>query len=287
MHAAVPIADHSLAPLAKGTDVSAQGDIAIIPGGTTWLFANALTSSTGMLPLVAASIGTDWAGDMLSRSLSERGFPVQGVVRVPTECTDLITTVNFNGHARLMVWPRSKVGRKVRAWEWPRIERLISLYDVRFAWISGYLLDDPDPFLFADVRALLANLRRLRIPVVLDLVPHDFLNRIGPLGQLEREIGPVDVLVGELGTLADLGFGQRPPAGEDPRPHMIGCAQGAAAGRVGAVVQHRVDRDVYAQAVVGPTPGQRVTGKPVPASGPRGIGDDLAVEALRMLGLVA
>lgn len=32
-HAAVPIADDSLAPLTKGTDVSAQGDIGIVPGG--------------------------------------------------------------------------------------------------------------------------------------------------------------------------------------------------------------------------------------------------------------
>ena len=95
------------------------------------------------------------------------------------------------------------------------------------------------------------------------------------------------MLVGEFGTMVDLGFGQRPAPGEDPRPGMIGCARSAAAGRVGAVAQHRVDNDVYAQAIVGQAAGERVTSKAVPVSGPRGIGDDLAVEALRKLGLAS
>jgi sugar/nucleoside kinase (ribokinase family) len=285
VHAAVPIENDSLAPLVKGADVSTQGDIAVLPGGTAWLFADALASSTTILPLIAATVGGDWAGNMLLRSLSGRGFPAQGVVRAPDDRTDVVATANFNGRARFMAWPRSKVNRKVHAWEWPRAAELVASHDVRFAWISGYLFDDLDPSLFEHVRILFANLREMRIPVVMDLVPHDFARRVGTLERLEREYGPVDVLVGEFCTMVNLGFGELPAPGRDTEHNIIRCAQNAAVGRVGAVAQHRITDGLYMQAIASQAAGECVISKPVPASGPRGLGDNLAVEALQALGL--
>ena len=284
-HASVPIASESLARLAGGADVSAQGDIAVCPGGTSWLFAEALASSTAVLPLIVATVGGDWQGSRLSDSLIERGFPAQGLVTVPGDRTDVVTTVSFNGSARFMAWPQHKACRKARAWDWPRVAQLIASYDIRFAWISGYLFDDSDASVLEDMRTLSDNLRGLHIPLVVDLVPHDFSSRIGSLERLEIATGPIDVLVGELSTMADLGFGQRPAPGEDARRHLIECARSAAAGRIAAVAQHRISGDLYASAVASEAAGECVIDKLIPADGPRGLGDYLAVQALRQLGM--
>jgi hypothetical protein len=141
VHAVLPFAVDSLAPLLKGCDVSARGDIGVLPGGTAWLFADALASSSDVLPLITATVGCDWAGDLLSRSLRDRAFPGDGVISTVDGPTDIVATAYFNDHARLMTRPEDKVSHRVRAWEWPRIADLVASYDVRFAWVSGYILE--------------------------------------------------------------------------------------------------------------------------------------------------
>jgi hypothetical protein len=122
---------------------------------------------------------------------------------------------------------------------------------------------------------------------VFDLVPHDFAARVGDLGWLESEIGPVNVVVGEFATLVGLGFGQRPSAGIDVRSGLISCVQSAASGRIGAVAQQRTGDGRYLEAVAGHAVGECVISMPVPPNGPRGIGDVLAVEALKALRLIS
>lgn len=287
VHAVIPLTADSLAPLLKGSGVSTQGDISVIPGGTAWLFADALASSSDVLPLITATVGSDWAADLLSGSLRGRAFPSDGVISAADGTTDIVATAYFNGDTRLQVRPADKVSHRVRAWQWGRIAGLIASHDVRFAWISGYILEDRDPSLMAAIRELLANLRKRGIAVVVDLVPHDFAARVCDLGWLERETGPIDVVVGEFATLADLGFGQHPAPGEDVMPGMMSCARSAASGRIGAVAQQRTGDDMYLEAVAGHAVEERVISMPVPANGPRGVGDILAVEALKALGLIS
>ena len=287
VHIALPLADDSLGPLLKGSDISTRGDITVLPGGTAWLFADALASSSDILPLITATVGGDWAGDLLFKSLHDRGFPSDGVIRAVGDQTDVVAVTNFNGRARLMAWPGNKLSYRIHAWEWRRIANLVASHDVRFAWVSGYLLEGGDPSVIETVRELFANLRKRDITVVLDLVPHDFAARIGNLRWLERETGPIDVVIGEFATLVDLGFGRRPALGEDVRPGMISCARSAASGRVGAVAQQRTDDDLYLEAVVSQAAVECIISRPVPTSGPRGIGDVLAVQALNALGLVS
>jgi sugar/nucleoside kinase (ribokinase family) len=287
VHATLPLAEDSLATLVKGSDVSTRGDIAALPGGTAWQFADALASSSDIVPLITATVGGDWAGDLLSSSLRDRGFPCEGVTRAVGHHTDIVVTADFKGRSRLMAWPGDKVSHAVRAWPWQRIADLVASHNVRFAWISGYLFEDRDPSIIEAARELFANLRERRIAIVLDLVPHEFSSRIGDLRWLELETGPMDVVVGEFATLLGLGFGRHPAPGEDVKSGMINCARSAAFGRVGAVAQQRLDGDVYSEAVVGQAAGERVISMPVPSSGPRGIGDALAVQALKALGLVS
>jgi sugar/nucleoside kinase (ribokinase family) len=286
VHVTLPSANDSLSPLLQGTDVSARGGVSVLPGGTGWLFADALASSSAILPLITATVGGDWAGDLLSASLRDRQFPGDGVIRAAGHHTDVVSVTSFNDRSRLMVWPADKVSHKVRAWDWWRIVGLVASHDVRFAWVSGYLLEDRGPRVLEAARDLFANLRERGIAIVLDLVPHDFALKVGDLRWLDRQAGPVDVVVGEFATLVDLGFGQCPAPGEDVRSAMLGCARGAASGRAGAVVQQRTDGDVYLSVVAGHAAGEHVISRPVPASGPRGIGDVLAVQALMALGFI-
>jgi hypothetical protein len=46
--------------------------------GTAWLFAGALASMTGLVPLIAAAVGTDPAGHLLAGSLAGQGISGDG-----------------------------------------------------------------------------------------------------------------------------------------------------------------------------------------------------------------
>jgi hypothetical protein len=296
VHATLDLSPDQVAPLSAGSDVTSLGDVHGLPGGTTWLFADALATacdasgrgamSLDLVPVIMAVVGADWAGNFLAGVATDRGWPADGIMRAVGARTDIVATTSFGGRARLMVVPAEKVSRKLLPWDVQRVERLCEVFDVALAWVSGYLFENYDSTATEAARAVFAFLRELGVPVVLDLVPHDFLAKVGLLTRLEAELGTVDVIVGEFGTLTALGFGQRPPAGQDPWPSMVACARSAALGRLGAVVQHRVSVQAYAQAIAGKCVGELTMSKPVPATGPRGIGDALAVQALDALGLI-
>jgi sugar/nucleoside kinase (ribokinase family) len=281
----ISVEGEALAALPHNASIVTDGEIALSPGGTAWLFANALTSMTELVPLIAAAIGTDPAGDLLTASLAEHDFPAAGLLRAPDARTDIVSITSFPGTGRLLARPAEKVMRKVQAWEWNRVADMVAAHDVRFAWVSGYIFEGNDPAALESLRTLFGHLRDHGIPIVLDLVPHDFAKRIGHLRDLELDVGSIDVLVGEFRTLVGLGFGQAARPGADVRPAMLGGARSVARGRAGAVVQHRVSSSHYALATAGPRLGEHVLDREIPASGPRGMGDMLAVQGLRLLGL--
>jgi sugar/nucleoside kinase (ribokinase family) len=281
--AQISVQGEALAALPDNASIVADGAVALAPGGTAWLFANALASLTGLVPLIAAAVGTDLAGDLLAASVAEQDFPADGLLRAGGTPTDIVSITSFPGTGRLLARPAEKVMRKVHAWEWERIADMVDAHDVRFAWVSGYIFEDYDTATLEHTRTLFGQLRERAIPIVLDLVPHDFVNKIGRLRDLETDVGPIDVLVGEFRTVVGLGFGQAVPPGDDVRPAMLGCARTIARTRAGAVIQHRVSTSHYALAVAGPQLGERVMNQEIPASGPRGMGDVLAVQGLQVL----
>lgn len=296
VHTTLDLSPDRVAPLAAGCDVTALADVHGLPGGTTWLFADALATACrasdrqdthhGVVPVIVAVVGADWAGDFLASAATGRGWPADGITRAVGVRTDIVATTSFAGRARLMAIPTEKFSRKFLPWNTERIERLCEAFDVGFAWVSGYLFENYDNTVTEAAREVFARLRQIGVSIVLDLVPHDFLAKVGHLARLEADVGPVDVITGEFSTLTALGFGQRPPAGQDSLQDMMACARSAALGRLAAVVQHRVSADVYVQAVAGQRVGELTMSKPVPARGPRGIGDALAVQALDALGLI-
>jgi sugar/nucleoside kinase (ribokinase family) len=287
VHVAVPRRGDSVSPLMSGFDASMQADITVKPGGTALLFADALISSSDVLPLIVGVIGDDWAGELLARSLSARGFPAEGILRITDAHTDVVVTASFRGAARLMIWPRNKASTSIHASIWRLASGLTNSYDICFAWISGYVLESNDTSRAEAMKRLCSDLRERGVPVAVDLVPHDFATRVGSLTDLEQRIGPIDVIVGEFVTLLDLGFGQRPATADSVRSAMITCVRSAAFGRIGAVVQHRISDGLYCQAIAIRGMGESTTDMPIPAEGPRGVGDHLAVRALKEFGLVS
>lgn len=290
VHATLGAEGGSVAPLLEGSDVTTHGEIAGLPGGTGWLFADALSTASDVVPLILAAVGDDWAGEFLAGAVTARGWPADGIVRPAGSRTDIVATTSFAGRARLMAIPAEKISRKFLPWDLRLTARLSSAYDVGFAWVAGYMLENYEPTVAESIKDLFGLVRELGIPIVLDLVPHDFLARVGPLSQVEADVGPIDVIVGEYTTLTGLGFGPPPSRvrddDSDATAGMLACARSAARGRLGAVVQHRVSADAYSQVVVGQYVGELTMLRPVPESGPRGMGDALAVQALRALRLI-
>jgi hypothetical protein len=285
VYAQVSVQGEALAALSHDADIVTDGATTLMPGGTAWLFADALASMTGLVPLIAAAVGTDPAGDVLAASLAGQDFPAAGLLRAAGTRTDILSITAFPGRGRLLARPAERVIRKVQPWEWDRVADMVEAHDVRFAWISGYVFEDYDAAALETARTLFARLRDRAIPIVVDLVPHDFARKIGPLSQLEQDVGPIDVLVGEFRTLVGLGFGQLPPLDADVRIAMLGCARAVARDRVGAVIQHRVTTSPYLLAIAGRQLGEHFVDQEIPAGGPRGFGDVLAVQGLLLLGL--
>lgn len=281
--AKISVPGEALAALADNASIVTEGVIGLVPGGTAWLFASALASRTPLVPLIAAAVGADLAGDMLAATLAERDFPTAGLLRVDGARTDVVSIANFPGKGRLLARPAAKIMHQVQAWNWDLVAEMVATHDVRFAWVSGYVFEHQDAMMLESTRMLFTQLRDRSIPIVLDLVPHEFAKKVGSLGQLETDVGPIDVLVGEYRTLLDLGFGE--PERGDVRPAVLDCARSTSQGRLGAVVQHQVSDSHYTLATAGRSPGWHVTDRKIPASGPHGLGDLLAVLGLQFLGL--
>jgi hypothetical protein len=153
-------------------------------------------------------------------------------------------------------------------------------------WISGYAVAAEDSPRSAAVGVVCGWARGLRIPTVLDLVPHAFHRVVGTLSSVEARIGRIDVVVGEYETVQSLGFGDPSIHTDDIRAAMGDAAARLSVSRHAAVVQHRVSPIEYGQCVA-------IDGQCVAfdthhlRSGLRGVGDQLAVTALRRLGLLA
>ena len=93
--AQISVHSEALASLPHNADVVTDGAITLTPGGTAWLFANALASATELVPLITAAVGTDPAGDLLAASLAEQGFPAVGLLRAADTRSDIVSITSF------------------------------------------------------------------------------------------------------------------------------------------------------------------------------------------------
>jgi sugar/nucleoside kinase (ribokinase family) len=278
------LSDHrAAARLASGADLDLEGVVNLMPGGSAWLFADALSRASTILPVVCGALGNDWAGTYLAQEMTNRSFPTYALHHAVGVVTSNVVMCSFADRHRLMIASKD-----------PRLDytpvfrsglRMLSQLqtDPAFAWISGYVLTKGTNEVvdrLESLARLCGELRERRSPIVLDLVPHKFLDKVGTIQEIESTIGPIDVIVGELGTVVDLGFHAEGSTGSR-LDALVSCAALLSRGRQGAIVQQRTATRIYSQAVAGGAlPHPVIMQQPIAEPGLRGIGDLLAVKGL-------
>jgi sugar/nucleoside kinase (ribokinase family) len=273
-----------MARLAAEDITSASVGTVVGPGGTAWLFADALTALSRCEPLIVAAVGNDPAGQLLVESVSARGWDTQGIGIVPS-ASDVVVCVYMSKFRRFMTRPAIATNNRL---EWTQLETCVARHAARsFAcvWISGYALLSKEEPRFDAVANLCQWAHENTIAVVLDLVPHNFLESVGSLAAVEALIGKVDVVVTELATIETL---QGRTSADDATAvvRMHEAALSASGGRTGAAVQHRTGEATYSQALSARGEDVVLQDVDIPATGPYGLCDRLAVEALQALRLI-
>jgi sugar/nucleoside kinase (ribokinase family) len=276
----------SIEPLGSGVDVTCRTTVRATLGGSAWLFAEAvLLSDVEVAPIIVAGVGDDIIGRVLRLSLSESGAATDGIELVQQAATQVVSLSYLDKLQRLMSYPVDHANLNVGSDHVAKLLGSLCPEDVTLCWVSGYSAVSPETGRFQATRLICDWCRARSIPIAIDLVPHDFWDAAGGLGELDRRIGPVNVVVGELKTLSALG--ETRDIGvflHSSRGGTLAASLGCDPGQM-IVIQHRASADEYVQAVV--VANRLVERMRYPVSGGlRGLGDRMAVDALRSCGVL-
>jgi sugar/nucleoside kinase (ribokinase family) len=253
---------------------------ALEAGGSAWLFAKEVVASGHGSPLILASVGTDSWGDRLLACLAESGIPADTVHRVSAAPTDMIGVARWSAGGRLMFVPSGPVSDHLPPGHVSAILDRLDPATVRWAWLSGHGLVNRESPRWRSAAMVADWCHTHRVPIALDLVPHDFWPLMGNLGQVIAHLGGVDLLVGAASTLRGLGYGDPGPPGIEAM-RSTGRAAARAWGKV--LVQGRTSAEEFGQMLCAPGGAEMLTEIVPLADGQRGLGDRLAVRALECL----
>lgn len=267
--------------LGRGENVLVDVSAELRLGGGAYLFALAAKEATGNDGLLIASVGADPLGDVLVAGLQQRGLSTSALLRTLDAPTPVIPVTYFDENVRLIVTPHPSANDSLTA-EWACRVAERSRTDrgqPALLWISGYALRRPGSARFGATQALVAWARKVCVPTFLDLVPHDFIGSISSLEQVLERLGSLTGVVAEHETVVGL-------AAAPPNASLGDAAVGlaSAAGAL-AIVQRKLDRGVYGQAVADAS-GVAVERYAYDEAHERGLGDRLAVDALKSLGFL-
>lgn len=235
-----------LVGLVEGHDVTFSTKVDSLLGGTAWLFARAIAAHSDLEPRILASVGHDPAGGMLVELLRQRGMTTEGISAVETARTAVDVAVFPRGGGRLMLRNADSASRRLSRKSVRGVLSTLEPRMVRLCFISGYVLARPGAPSVGAATELVRWSRANGVPVVLDLVPHEFAESVGTVREVEDVLGPIDVLVAELRTARGLGF-DASFSGESLEEVMATVANALATGRDMAVVQHRLSPTQYGQ----------------------------------------
>lgn len=267
--------------LDAGTNVAVYSPFKMVAAGTALNFADAIRRQSQAIPLILGAVGNDLFGDWL---LSECGrlFDVRGIFRASTAPTSVIIVSHKPDGTRLMMQPVRSANSYLS--EEQSAPLLAGTPGVALLWVSGYAIAEPDPPRVQAVRAAVEWAREHRIPVLVDLVPHAFRDRVGDLDEVRRRIGEVAGFVAEVDTVRELSFA----TGYAWRPRlssMTELAEMMSEEKYIVFLQHRLTPDEYAQVAVFPEFGVLQTTLDVRTRQVRAIGDQLVVHGLIESGL--
>jgi hypothetical protein len=270
--------------LDHGQDQAVFTDYTVRASGTALLFAGMLMESTTCIPNVIASVGYDMFGTYLLAELEKRGISTARVHVTHQEGTALVFVARRDDHTRLMFQSKATASRVLNPDFVADQLATIDSAGIRLLWISGYCLTDRSAPRLAAVRVASEWARRWKVPIVVDLVPHDFQTQVGDHHSVESMIGPVDGLVGELHTVQR--FALSPEPGFTNWQSLEWYARALCEGRRFAMVQHRISTSEYGQ-VTASCSGDRFSLRlQLESTAMRGIGDRLAILGMKRLRLL-
>jgi sugar/nucleoside kinase (ribokinase family) len=274
----------ALEPLARGEDVDVRVDAAASVGGSAWYFADALrrVPDPPIPAQIVGCVGGDGLGAAIVATIADAGLATGGIATAPGASTGIVYVAYGDNGGRLMLPCVDRADRRLgvdmvrRALATPELAGGASM-----VWLSGYLLLGPRSRTEAICEAC-SWAAAHHTQIVLDLVPHSFAALVGPLDRVEDTIGAVAAVVSELTTAEELvGTG-----GGEVAERLERSARALAEGRRAAIVQHRIGRREYMQAVVVDGEDVMFWRYPLRPASRSGLGDRMAVEALQKIGFL-
>lgn len=269
--------------LAPGAEVTTRCASSISVGGSGWLLAHAAVQTRLFHPVVLGVVGGDLSGAYVLDAMSELGISTASITRAENFSTDLVCMISTPSQQRLMFTPTAPANNLL---DEATVAGHLSSVDparVRWTWISGYALADQSSARWRAAGFLAAWSRRHGIPVVLDLVPHEFRASVGTLADVSRYLGGFDILIGAPSTFID--FRSYDVANADElRRDISNIAVEVSRDWGTALVQTRTDLHTFGQAIGHRGRVLAVNDVAIPREGMRGMGDLLAVETLHWLG---
>jgi sugar/nucleoside kinase (ribokinase family) len=272
-----------LAELQAGRNARSITSIQVSVGGSALSFARAMLSASSTVPFAVGCVGDDLLGSALVQALTAEGLDHRGIQRSKGDPTGVVSLMYYANGARHLQSPLRRADHALSA---AFVEHLmqseVDAKSVRLAMVSGYLLAASGESCVEAARSVVSWARSRGVPVVVDLVPHAFRSAVGDADTVEALIGPVDALVCEYDTAAELvGLAGSP---RNAIEAMTQAGEVLSDGRRTVIVQHRVAHDSYAQVTVTPEADAGVSWFPITRPDLAGFGDRMLVEQLCEMG---
>lgn len=199
----VPV--ESFACLPANEDIVFDTSIDISAGGTAISFCEVIRAYPGIEAIAVGCSGRDREGAVLRHEILERGFATDGLQDTDLGPTSVILTAYSRDRSRMMLQPAEHANHFLTAA--PVMRLLARLSDVRLVWLSGYALVRRDVPRFNAIQEVCAWARDAGVPIVVDLVPHAFVDAVGDLEFLEMLIGKYQGVIATTKTATELGYG--------------------------------------------------------------------------------
>lgn len=269
-----------------GADITNVASVRLDPGGTAYLLAREAGALSALQPRVIASVGDDALGHFLTQQIA-RWCPEENqcISLIQGQMTCSVSITYFGDGTRFLVRPRLHAGKFLPVTDVAAHLDSIDPSTVWLAFISGYLLEGAELGTRDALHAVYEWSRHNQVQCVVDLVPHDFLGRVGGFERVESLLGGApDGYIAEVSTIFPL-FGREAPPRERVRDLMAEAASLLASrSKSFGVAQGAVSERVYAQTFA--TSDDRtcdIVEFPFSEMDRTGLGDRLALLALQSI----
>jgi sugar/nucleoside kinase (ribokinase family) len=230
-----------------GIDLTVVGWPRVGIGGTAYLFAKAIRSMSNYSAAVIGAIGDDPFGNAIMDEFQKSRLENTFIQKDTESPTPVLPLLGFDDGTRLMARPYREA---MPALDSNTLHATLSAYSpesFKLMFISGYSIATPDLKALKTVHIAADWARSNSIPIIVDLVPHEFAELVGPLTRVTDLIGKPSGFVAELRTVRGLGLCGPYQSETDAAERLRSAAANLAETADFAIVQHQLKLSTYAQ----------------------------------------